>query len=241
MTGYSDHIIFKMLPILVLGLAGCITTKPNMAELPTQEESEISEGMENLRRAVEASYDRERAMAERLRALEEGRARLLEEMEMLREEFVLMRRQTDGGDSEIWEPAPLNAPVLHRQPFDVLQIYQTAMNSYRNRRFDEALGQYGQILDMAPDSEWADNAQYWIGECYYGLGKYELSLTEFTKVFTYAKTTKADHAQLKIARCHMNLGQREKALMAFQKLLDEYPESDKLDVALKEMEYLGGP
>jgi hypothetical protein len=39
----------------------------------------------------------------------------------------------------------------------------------------------------------------------------------------------------------MNLGQREKALMAFQKLLDEYPESDKLDVALKEMEYLGGP
>jgi len=241
MTRYSYYNIFILLPILALGWAGCALTRGTTAEPVDAAESAIGEELEDLRRGVEASYDRERALADRLRDLEEGRAQLLEEMEMLREEFVSIQRQVEGEEVEVWEPPPDSTPVLSRKPFDVLQIYRMAMDDYRNRRYDEALGQYGQIIEIAPDSDWADNAQYWIGECYYGLAKYELALSEFSKVFTYAKTTKADHAQIKIGYCHVNLGERQKALEAFQKLLDEYPESDKVDEALKEMEYLGGP
>ena len=87
-------------------------------------------------------------------------------------------------------------------------------------------------------SEWADNAQYWTGECYYGLGKYRQALTAFTKVFAYRKTEKADDAQLKIARCYLGLDEKSKALSSFQKLLDEYPESEYLSKAQKEMQYL---
>ena len=96
------------------------------------------------------------------------------------------------------------------------------------------------MLAVAPFSEWSDNAQYWKGECYWGLGNYRQALTEFTKVFAFSKTEKADDAQLKIARCYLALGERNKALTALRKLLDEYPESEYMPAARKEMKYLGG-
>ncbi len=97
------------------------------------------------------------------------------------------------------------------------------------------------MLTSAPYSELADNAQYWKGECFYGIGKFSQALTEFTKVFAYQKTEKADDSQLKIARCYMAMGEKDKALSAFQKLVDEYPKSEYVDVARKEMQYLQGP
>ena len=93
---------------------------------------------------------------------------------------------------------------------------------------------------MAPYGSWADNAQYWKGECYYGMGKFDQGLTEFTKVFAYRKTEKADDAQLKIARCYLALGEKTSALRAFQQLVDEYPKSEYVGKAKKEISYLHG-
>ena len=94
---------------------------------------------------------------------------------------------------------------------------------------------------MAPYSEWADNAQYWKGECYYGMGKYGQGLIEFAKIFAFSRTEKADDAQLKIARCHLALGEKQKALEAFRKLLEEYPESEYASTARGEIGHLQGP
>jgi len=43
---------------------------------------------------------------------------------------------------------------------------------------------------------------------------------------------------LKIARCYLALGEKENALLAFQKLLDEYSDSEYVEMARKEMTYL---
>lgn len=93
---------------------------------------------------------------------------------------------------------------------------------------------------MTPYGSWADNAQYWKAECYYGLGKYAQARTEFTKVFAYRKTEKADDAQFKIARCNLALGDKTGALRVFQQLIDEYPKSEYADTAKKEISYLSG-
>ncbi len=231
MTGHNHRILSSLL--LLLGLTACATTGSQTAERMDQQEAENREELGNLKRAVDASYERESAMAERLRTLEE-RLRTLEE---LRQEMIALKRQLEGME----EVEPAKTPVFSSTSFDVRSRYKTALRNYKNRRYDKALGQFAEILNRAPYNDLADNAQYWIGECYYGMGKYNQALTEFTKVFAYAKTGKADDAQFKIARCYMNLGKKEKALMAFQKLLDEYPESEYLSKGLKEMEFLQGP
>jgi tol-pal system protein YbgF len=135
---------------------------------------------------------------------------------------------------------PSRNAVARAKKSDVFKIYQGALSEYRHRKYDHALVEFDRLLATAPFSEWSDNAQYWKGECYYGIGKYRQALTEFTKVFAFQKTEKADDAQLKIARCHLAMGERDKALSAFRKLLDEYPESEYVPIARKEMKYLGG-
>ena len=73
----------------------------------------------------------------------------------------------------------------------------------------------------------------------YGLGDYRRALIEFRKILAFSNTEKADDAQLKIARCLLQLQERDKAISAFKKLLNEFPESEYIARARKELKYLG--
>ena len=81
--------------------------------------------------------------------------------------------------------------------------YRTALDDYRERRYKAALERFGDVLSAAPSGNLADNSQYWMGECYYGLDEYRAALAEFTKVFAYSETEKDDDAQVMIARCQI--------------------------------------
>lgn len=215
--------------------AGCATTNPEMEQRMDQWEGEMREELEALKRAVEASYDRERALSERLYQSEEDNAVLQQKVEMLRAKFNGMRQEMAVG------AAHESPSVFRSAEFDIVDTYQTAREQYGEHRYSEALDLFAEVVQTAPDNQWADNAQYWMGECYYGMGKYQQALTEFTKVFAFRKTEKADDAQLKIARCYQALGQKEKALAAFQKVLDDFPKSEYAPVVRREMKYLSGP
>lgn len=230
--------IWCLLPIM--GLVACATTDPQVTQRMEQWESETREEVEALKRAVESSYDRERALAERLRQAEDVNAALQREIQQVREESDATRSYIDSLQNPTASPDGSRA-IPFTGEIDVAAAYQAAFAQYRNRQYQTALDQFAELLTSAPYSELADNAQYWKGECFYGIGKFSQALTEFTKVFAYQKTEKADDSQLKIARCYMAMGEKDKALSAFQKLVDEYPKSEYVDVAHKEMKYLQGP
>ena len=221
----------------IVGLAlflcvACASTNPEMEQRLDNWEVEMSEEIETLKRAVEASYDRERALAERLHQTEEGNAVLRQEMQLLRDEMSAARLQVADDDGQ--------EKQMRSAAFSVIDDYQAALEDYSGRRYNEALDTFTEIVQTVPDNKLADNAQYWMGECYYGMAKYQQALTEFTKVFAYRKTEKDDDAQLKIARCYQALGEREKALAAFQKLVDDFPKSEYVAAAQREMKYLSG-
>ena len=217
-------------PIAALLLLSACTTTNHVDERIDQWKASQHEEIEALKRAVEATYDRERTMADRLQSVEKTNAQL-------RQELTVLKAQNKALQAEI---ATASVIPLPPKKDNVFKIYQGALAEYRNRKYERAIVEFDRLLQAAPFSEWSDNAQYWKGECYYGVGKYRQAMTEFTKVFAFQKTEKADDAQLKVARCHLALGERDRALVAFRKLLDEYPESEYLPVARKEMKYLGG-
>lgn len=205
---------------------------------PATWEEETRDAVESLRRAVEASYDRERALAERLRQTEEQNAVLMQEVKELKARSASIGARFDGlGESG---GGTSQVSVRSDREEQVLKVYQQALAQYKDREYHAAVEGFGAILSSAPYSQWADNAQYWRGECLYGLGQYRQALTEFTKVFAYKKTEKDDDAQLKVARCYLALGEKGKALAAFQKLLEEFPDSEYTDVTRKEIRYLEG-
>jgi tol-pal system protein YbgF len=131
-------------------------------------------------------------------------------------------------------------PATTTQPMagTVQTTYNNALDDYYNRDFDKAIGKFSQILTQHPRSTLADNSQYWLAECYYGLEDYHRAIEEFSKVFSYADTEKDDDAQLKLGFCYANIGDSTQALAAFRKLLNLYPDSEFADVASRRIEEL---
>lgn len=119
------------------------------------------------------------------------------------------------------EPAP---PAVESAASD---LYRRAFNAYRERRFGASILDFEEFLRQYPDHDYADNAQYWIGDSYYSQGEYGQAIVELNRVLElYPNEAKASDALLKIALCYEKLGELEKAKVFVRRLLDHYPQSD---------------
>lgn len=115
------------------------------------------------------------------------------------------------------------------------QSYQGALQTYRSRQYREAISKFETLLTQNRSHSLSDNAQYWIGESYYGLGNYQKAITSFEKVFTFSNSNKDDAAQLKLGLCYMKLNDNVKAREEFQKLINDYPTSESVSLARRLM------
>lgn len=236
--------------VLVLGLGACAPQVEQPLGQWEEPEQEGSEAFQALQRAVAAAYEREQTLAERVRQLEESNTQLRQALNALKGQSRVLSARLDSLPSRAMPPLPVAAtPSGPATPADTtaaidtsdaFNMYQGALYYYRHEQYNRALVEFDRLLQEAPMSEWSDNAQYWKGECYYGLGKYQQALIEFTKVFAFSNTDKADDAQLKIARCHLRREDRARALAALRKLIDEFPDSEYVPTARDKIEQLGG-
>jgi len=114
-----------------------------------------------------------------------------------------------------------------------VQRYADARNLYEQRRYAEAASAFQAILAENDKSSYADNCRYWIGECYYGLGKFPQAIVEFEKVFTFPRSNKTDAALLKIGLCYLQMGERQQARSQLEQLIATYPSSPYVAKARK--------
>ncbi len=104
--------------------------------------------------------------------------------------------------------------------------YLQALKLHQSNRNDDAIAMFRRLISEDMKHGLSDNAQYWIGECYYSLKQYQRAIVEFQKVFSFASTNKDDDAQFKLGLCYLALGDAEKARDAFQRLIDYFPNSE---------------
>ena len=238
--------------VLALGLGAC-AAPPQIEQPPVQWEDaqpeEKSQALQVLERAVAAAYEREQAMAERVHQLETSNAQLRQALRILQSQSRVLSARLDSLPRRAMPPRTAASTSVRKaqtdttanaSSSDAFNMYQGALYYYRHKQYDRALAEFDRLLQEAPMSEWSDNAQYWKGECYYGLRKYQQALIEFTKVFAFSNTGKADDAQIKIANCHIKLGERDRALAALRKLIDEYPDSEYVPIVRDKIKQLGG-
>jgi tol-pal system protein YbgF len=117
-----------------------------------------------------------------------------------------------------------------------VQRYAQARDLYEQRRYSDAVVAFQNLLAEDDKSSYADNCQYWIGESYYGLGKFAQAIAEFEKVFVFPRSNKNDAAHLKIGLCYLRLGDRQQARSQFEQLIASYPSSPYVQYARR---YLG--
>ncbi len=128
-------------------------------------------------------------------------------------------------------PATTTKTATGAAPTTFKGKYQVALEAYEKKQYREALTQFETLLNENPNNSLSDNCQYWIGECYYGLGDYNQSIMAFQRVFTFENTNKAADAQLKLGLCHLQLGDKVRAKEEFQRVVFDYPDSEYVALA----------
>jgi len=126
------------------------------------------------------------------------------------------------------EPAMEEKPKAQAYTYksDYRMAYNDALNRYFNKEYLESIQDFRLLIEREPEGAYADNAQYWIGECYYSLENYPTAIIEFSKVFAFPENNKSDHALFKIALCYQQLGRHQKANSTMNQFVHDYPYSE---------------
>ena len=110
--------------------------------------------------------------------------------------------------------------------FEFEAMYKSALALYFNSEYREAIIAFDELGVLDDSNPLSDNAQYWKGESYYGLGEWSMALSAFETVLTYPQSNKNDYAQFKIGLCLLKMDYKAQANAAFQILLESFPDSD---------------
>jgi tol-pal system protein YbgF len=134
-----------------------------------------------------------------------------------------------------------NLPKLptfeHITPGNPDQLFAAAYGDYSRGNYDLAISEFRQYVETYPTSEMADNAQYWIGECYYSKKQLNQAIAEFDKVaLLFPKGDKVPAARFKKAIALREIGQIEAARAEFAAIIKSYPRSNEAVLAKQELE-----
>jgi tol-pal system protein YbgF len=108
------------------------------------------------------------------------------------------------------------------------EAYTRAFNLTRDKRFQEAISGFNQLLVDYPGGEYSANAFYWLGELYLALPKAELekSRQSFAQVVNaYPAHTKVPDSLYKLGVVYHRLGDNAKALEYLNRAQVEFPSS----------------
>jgi len=104
------------------------------------------------------------------------------------------------------------------------QAYDEAFRALRETRYADAAEGFDAFLREHPDSAYAPNALYWLGEVYYVTRDFETALAQFERLQdTYPDSSKQPDALLKIGFSHYELGNWDRARAALEQVIADYP------------------
>ncbi len=105
-----------------------------------------------------------------------------------------------------------------------ISLYHDAMTLMEVGNFNESIKEFLEFEKRYPKSTLADNAYYWVGECYYALKEYQKALVSFQKVLdgSFVDKNKAPDAMLKKGFSLSKLAKHNEALLTLKRLIDTY-------------------
>jgi len=123
---------------------------------------------------------------------------------------------------------------------DPIEIYQSAYRDYQRGNYDLARSGFEQFLAQVPDSDLADNAAYWIGECYFAQKNHREAIARFDQVINdYPNSDKVPSALLKKGFAYIEMGERAQGIVQLQYVIHEHPKSSQADIARQRLQSMG--
>ena len=104
--------------------------------------------------------------------------------------------------------------------------YDQGFQSLKDLKYADSAEQFSAFVMQYPNSDYADNAQYWLGESYYVTRNYDIALEAFQELLSnYPDSPKVPDGLLKIGYTHYELKQWDQARAALVQVQEQYPDT----------------
>ena len=115
---------------------------------------------------------------------------------------------------------------------EVRAAYQKAFDTLKEARYKDSIVLFKQFLAAYPGREYADNAQYWLGEAYHVTKDFAAAREAFRKLIdTYPQSPKLPDAWLKLGLIDYDTQQWASARKAFGEVKTRFPSSKAASLA----------
>lgn len=138
--------------------------------------------------------------------------------------------------SEIGEDSS-SASATSGTDLNASELYTDAKMDFSNGYYSLALQGFTEYIKFFPQSDLADDAQFYIGEIYYAQGDYRLAIHAFEKVISeYVKSNRLPAAFLKIGYSYFELNDTKNGKAYLNKLITDYPMAEETALARSKLQ-----
>lgn len=224
-------------------LAGC-----SLAPAPEEDPVQIKlNDLEGRLVRIERSNTSVVNMAQQLEASQAEIRRLrgrLEELENSTEALKAQQRNLYADlDKRVSGMAPPPAPVgsvggTSASPSEQA-LYTLAFDALKTSNYPAAIGGFQNFLSSYPNSDMADNAQYWLGEAYYVTRDYERAGAAFRTVGErWPQSRKSADALVKLGFTQFELKRFPEARTTLTEVTTRFPDTDAARLAAERLKRL---
>ena len=112
------------------------------------------------------------------------------------------------------------------------ELYNSALTAYKGGNYEKAITGFEGFLKKYHRSKLADNAQFWIGECYMSLNRYEQAILAYQNVLKkYPKGNKVPNAMLRQAIAFQQIKDKISYKVILERIIEKYPRSNEAKIA----------
>jgi len=147
-----------------------------------------------------------------------------------------------AGGAAAGAAAASQAPAASSEPGDPAKeklYYDAAFDLIKAKDFDKASQAFTAFLRKYPNSQYAGNAQYWLGEVNLAKGDLQGAGQAFAKVSQlYPKHAKVPDSLYKLADVERRLGHTDKVKGILQQVVAQYPGTSAAQLAQRDLQRL---
>ena len=204
-------------------------------ELSKKPSKEMDRLKENIALRTKALEDKEKISDEKDKNLEERIRGIEERLKGLEGKInQIASKQSEIENSLRGKETSVEGKGVSTRAGD---LYKDAYETYQKGDYEGARRKFEAFLKQYPNTELSDNAQFWIGESYFGKKDYEKAILEYEKAIAkYPEGDKIPSALLKQAIAFLDLGDKTNGRNLLRRVIERYPQSEQADMAKKRLD-----
>ncbi len=148
----------------------------------------------------------------------------------------------EGGDSpfSLSPQPPAGGPTGTTVGTHPEELYHNAYADYSKGNYQLAVLGFEEYVRRFPESELADNAQYWVGESYFSSGEFPKAIGAFDELIQrYPYGDRLSGAHLKKGLSYLEENQTPQGVLELQYVIENFPQSDESRLARDHLIRLG--